>query len=57
MMFVVGYVPTDTNSVGKKHAVWTALKRVVKKVPAHEQLFVLTDANARTGRRGGGTGQ
>ena len=52
--FVVGYAPTDTQSVGKKYAFWTALERVVKEVPEHEQLFVLMDANARTGRRGGG---
>ena len=38
----------------KKNAFWTALERVVKEVPEHEQLFVLMDANARTGRRGGG---
>ena len=25
----------------------------MKKVPEHEQLFVLKDANTRTGRRGG----
>ena len=52
--FVVGYAPTDTQSVGKKDAFWTALERVVKEVPEHEQLFVLMGANARTGRRGGG---
>ena len=52
--FVVGYAPTDTQSVGEKHAFWTALERVVKEVPEHEQLFVLMDANARTARRGGG---
>ena len=52
--FAVGYAPTDTQSVGKKNAIWTALERVVKEVPEHEQLFVLMDAIARTGRRGGG---
>ena len=52
--FVVGYAPTDTQSVGKKNAFWTALERVVREVPENEQLFVLMDANARTGRRGGG---
>ena len=41
MTFVVGYAPTDTQSVGKKNAFWTALERVVKEVPEHEQLFVL----------------
>ena len=53
LKFVVGYVPTDTRAVKKKHAFWTALDRVVKEVPEREQLFVLMDANARTGRREG----
>ena len=52
--FVVGYAPTDTQSLRKKNAFWTALERIVKEVPEHEQLFVLMDANARAGRRGGG---
>ena len=54
MTFVVGYAPTDTQSVGKKNAFWTALERVVKEVLGHEQFFVLMDANVRTGWRGGG---
>ena len=54
MTFVVGYAPTDPQSLREKNDFWTALERVVKEVPEHEQLFVLMDANARTGRRGGG---
>ena len=50
---VVEYLPTDTQAVKKKHAFWTALDRVIKEVPGHEQWFVLLDANARTGRKGG----
>ena len=38
-------------SANNKHAFWTSLDRVVEEVPKHEQLFVLMDANARTGRR------
>ena len=53
MTFVLGYAPTDTQSDGKKHACWTALGRIVKELPENGQLFVLMDANARTGRRGG----
>ena len=51
---VVGYAPTGAQHVGQKHAFWTALERVVKKVPEHEQLFVLMDApaRARDGREG-----
>ena len=53
MPFVLGYAPTDTQSDGKKHACWTALGRIAKELPENGQLFVLMDANARTGRRGG----
>ena len=49
--FVVACVPTETQDANNKHAFWTSLDRVVEKVPKHEQLFVLMDANARTGRR------
>ena len=49
--FVVAYAPTETSNASNKHAFWTSLDRAVKKVPKHEQLFVLMDANARTGRR------
>ena len=54
--FVVGYAPTDTQSVGKKYACWIVLGRVVKGVPNHGRLFVLMDANACPGRRGGEEG-
>ena len=49
--FVVAYAPTETQNANKKHAFWTSLDRVVEEVPKHEQLFVLMDANACTGRR------
>ena len=49
--FVVAYAPTETQNASNKHAVWTSLDRVVDEVPKHEQLFVLMDANTRTGRR------
>ena len=49
--FFVAYAPTETHDASKKHAFWTTLERAVKDVPRHEQLFVLMDANARTGRR------
>ena len=41
VIFVVEYAPTDTQAVGKKYVLWTALERLVKKVPKHGQLFVL----------------
>ena len=49
--FVVAYAPTETQNANKKHAFWTSLDRVVDEIPKHEQLFVLMDANARTGKR------
>ena len=55
--FVVTYAPTETADVSRKNIFWTALDSAVKDVPPHEQLFVLMDANARTGTRGeGGVG-
>ena len=54
MTFLVGYAPTDTQSVGKKLAFWTTLERIIKGVPEYEQLFVFMGANVRTGRKGGG---
>ena len=49
--FVVAYAPTETQNADKTHAFRTSLDRAVEEVPKHEQLFVLMDANARTGRR------
>ena len=49
--FFVAYAPTEIHDASKKHAFWTTLDRAVKDAPRHEQLFVLMDANARTGRR------
>ena len=49
--FFVVYAPTETHNASNKHAFWTTLDRALIDVPRHEQLFVLMDANARTGRR------
>ena len=49
--FFVAYAATETHIASNKHAFWTTLDRAVKDVPGHEQLFVLMDANPRTGRR------
>ena len=52
VMFFVAYAPTETqNASSNKYACWTTLDIAVKEVPRHEQLFVLMDANARTGKR------
>ena len=42
------------NAASNKHAVRTILDRAIEKVLKHEELFVLMDANARTGRRARG---
>ena len=49
--FFVAYAPTETQNASNKLAFWLTLDRAVEEVPRHEQLFVLMDANARTGRR------
>ena len=51
------YAPTETQNASNEHAFWTTLDGAVEEVPRHEQLFVLMDANARTGgREKGGVG-
>ena len=47
----MAYAPTETHDASSKHAFWTSLDRAGEEVPQHEQLFVLMDANAPTGRR------
>ena len=47
----VAYAPTETHNASNKHTSWTTLDRAVKGVLRREQLSVLMDANARTGRR------
>ena len=51
---VVAYAPTETADVSRKNVFWAALVSAVKYVSPHEQLNVLMDANARTGKRGEG---
>ena len=55
--FVVVYAPTEEAPEGKKAKYMAALNCTVESVPAREYVFVLTDANARTGKRGEGGGE
>ena len=55
--FVVAYAPTEEAPEGQKAKYMAALNCTVASVPAQEQVFVLTDANARTGKRGEGGGE
>ena len=47
--FVVGYAPTEPSDSEKKRAFWHRLDSLVQRIPNKEALFVLMDANARTG--------
>ena len=55
--FVVAYAPTEDATEGEKAKFMSAHKSTVKPVPAREHVFVLTDANARMGKRGEGGGE
>ena len=49
--FFLAYAPTETQNASNKHTFWTTLDGAGDEVPRHEQLFVLMNANARTGKR------
>ena len=53
--FVVAYGPTDTvsNTRQQKGVFWADLESAVRRVPSSDYMFVLIDANARTGVRMG----
>ena len=55
--FVVAYAPTEEAPGGQKAKYMEALNCTVASVPAREYVFVLTDTNARTGKRGEGGGE
>jgi len=55
--FVVAYAPTDcTKDSKQKGMFWRKLEDLVEQIPAKECLFVLIDANGRTGGRIEGCG-
>ena len=49
--FVVAYAPTECAADSDKTRFWSMLLETVASVPRKDQLFVLMDANARTGKR------
>ena len=53
--FIVAYGPTDTvsNTREQKAVFWANLESAVSRVPSSDYLFILIDANARTGVRMG----
>ena len=54
---MVAYASTEDAAEGEKAKYMTALDSTVKPVPSREHVFILTDANARTGKRGEGGGE
>ena len=55
--FIVDYAPTEKAPEGQKAKHMAALNSTVASVPARQYVFVLTDANARTGKGGEGGGE
>ena len=49
--FVVAYAPTECAADNEKTRFWSMFLETVASVPRKDQLFVLMDANARTGKR------
>ena len=54
--FVVAYAPTEEAPEGQKAKYMAAINSTVASMPAREYVSVLTDVNARTGKRGEGGG-
>ena len=54
---MVAYVPTEEASEWKKAKYMAALNSTVASVPTREYVFVFTDENVRTGKRGDGGGE
>ena len=54
---MVAYAPTEDATEGGNAKYMVALNSTLKPVPAQEHVFVLTDANARTGKREEGGGE
>ena len=49
--FVVGHAPAKPSDSEKKRAFWDRLDSLVQRIPKNECIFVLMDANARTGEK------
>ena len=48
---MVGYAPTEPSDSEKKRAFWHRLDSLVQQIPKKKCIFVLMDANARTGEK------
>ena len=49
--FISAYAPTEVTKDETKQAFWDRFDSLVQRIPAKECLYVLMDANARTGRK------
>ncbi|CAB1106171.1 unnamed protein product [Ectocarpus sp. CCAP 1310/34] len=49
--FVAAYAPTEPSTADSKRVFWGKLDSLVRRIPSKECVFVLVDANARTGDR------
>ena len=49
--FVVAHAPTECAADSNKTRFWSMLLETISSVPRKDQLFILMDANARTGKR------
>ena len=49
--FVATYAPTEVATDETKQAFWSSLHDLVQQIPSKECVYVLIDANARTGQR------
>ena len=54
---MVAYAPTEETPEGQKAKYMAAFNYTVALVPAREYVFVLTDANPSSGKRGEGGGK
>ena len=53
---MIAYAPTETAAEGGKAKYMPDVNSAVASIPVREHVFVLTDANARTGKGGEGGG-
>lgn len=48
---VAAYAPTDSSTPETKQVFWNRLNNLIERIPRKECVYVLKDANSRTGRK------
>ena len=56
LSFLLWYIDTVSNTQQQKDALWASLDSALSRVSSSDYIFLLRDANARTGRRIGEKG-